>query len=131
MGAAARNLAAKVEEDCGGMLVGGNRRPERSITQVLQRVGEREIGRILRLPQPVTLGELGGTKRGKAQQVVAAKLDHVDAEVVAGEYLEVRANPVPQSQPIDLNQSIQAGVLHAHNLRNRHDSSRCFRGPYL
>ena len=63
-----------MEEDRGGVLVGGHRRPEREVPQVLNAVRPLEVGRVARHPEAVPLRELLRAEGRQPQQVVAAVL---------------------------------------------------------
>src|SRR3569833_4357812 len=113
-----RYLPEQMQKDRRRALIGRNRRSKRDVAQELQSIGDADIAEIPGLPKSIALGELRWAKGGEAEEIVAAVLDHVDPEVVAGQDLEVRSNAVACRQPLQFPHAVKAGVLHTDDLRN-------------
>src|SRR5713226_4313181 len=117
-----RDSPNKMQKHCGGVLVSGNRRTERHVAQILQRIRQSVIRGISRLPEPVALGEFFRCKRRQSQQIVRSVFDHVDAQVVSRVNAKVRSMRIPNREPVQLNHSIERRMLDSLDLRNVHQS---------
>src|SRR5208283_998340 len=98
-GVVADEPAAELQELGSAVLVGGDRGAECEVTEVLQQVVELIEARVALKQVTVTQGEVVGGEGGEAEQVIGAVHHHVDGEVVAGEYLEIRADAIAQGEP--------------------------------
>src|SRR5580704_16367562 len=96
MGFVSGDSSRQVEEDGGRMLVSGDWITKCNVAQMLQRIREREIARISGFPQAIALGKFFRSESREAEQIVGAVFDHVDAEIVAGKNLKIRAVSIAQ-----------------------------------
>ena len=64
------NPAAQMQKHRSGMFVCRNRRPERDVAQVLERVTQRVVARVAITPQAVALGEFFGSESRETQHLV-------------------------------------------------------------
>src|SRR5262249_59740127 len=88
--------AAQLQELRGRMFIGRHRWAEGEKAQILEQIVQLVKGGILLRPQRITASEEVRREGTQAKQVIAAKDDHVDAEVVAGQYHEVRPLLIPE-----------------------------------
>ena len=88
----AREPSAKFEELGGGMFVGWHGITESNEAQILQDVVQFVKTRVAFKPEFVSQGEVIGCEGGDAKQIIRAVHDHVNGEVVAGEYFEIRSD---------------------------------------
>ena len=75
-----------MQEDGSGMFIRRQWLSESHISKILQRIGERVIGRISDLPTSIALGKFFGRERRQAEEIIGAVFDHIDAQVVPCTY---------------------------------------------
>ena len=80
----------KMLKDRTAVLVRGNRSAETNVPEILKSVCQFIIPGILIFPEAVPFRELLGTEGREPEQVVGALLNHVDPQIIASVYPELR-----------------------------------------
>src|SRR5450432_1958572 len=102
------------------MFVGWNGGAKGSVAQMLERIGQRVVCRIPRVPEAVAFRELLRGECSETQQIVRAILNHVDAQIISRVNSEIRPMSIAERKAPELNPPVKRRMFQAFDFGDVH-----------